>query len=72
LYKGKPEFLVSRMNFYLSHLFVEKKSKNTQEIRMPVGTIDESQIESRIEKRESGNSDFTNISNAEKALIRRH
>jgi len=35
---------------------------------MPVETIDESQIESRIEKRESGNSDFTNISNAEKVL----
>jgi len=57
------------MYFYLFHLFVEKKSKNTQEIRMPVGTTDESRIESRIEKRESGNSDFTNISNAEKALI---
>lgn len=48
---------------YLSHLFVGE-SKNTREIGMPVRTIDES----RIEKRESGNSNLNiNITNVEKA-----
>ncbi|XP_011698070.1 PREDICTED: uncharacterized protein LOC105456004 [Wasmannia auropunctata] len=35
-----------------------KKNKNTQEIGMPIKKIDKSRVESRIEKRESENSDF--------------
>ncbi|KAG5308194.1 CILP2 protein, partial [Acromyrmex insinuator] len=46
-----------RILFYLSHLFIEKRNKNTKKIEMPAKAIDKSR---KIAKRESECSDFNN------------